>query len=164
MRRGCNSDESLVGYLADDTALYLPTCPPCVPSCVAPMEAPPLPTVLQILVADDDADMRLYLAGCLRGFGWAALTVTEVGNGRDALLLARTLAFDLIISDLVMPGMDGFALCRALKADAATAAVPFLLISGEMRAPPDCANGFLEKPFNAAGLRAHVERLLAPPA
>lgn len=129
----------------------------------AAMEAPPLRTTLQILVADDDADMRLYLAGCLRGFGLAALTVTEVGNGRDALLLARTLAFDLIISDLVMPGLDGLAFCRALKADAATASIPFLLVSGETRGPPDCADGFLEKPFNAAGLQAHVERLLARP-
>jgi len=127
------------------------------------MEAPPLRATLNILVADDDADMRLYLTGCLRGFGWAALTVTEAGNGRDALLLARTLAFDLIISDLVMPGLDGLALCRALRADAATGAIPFLLVSGEMRGLPDCVDGFIEKPFNAAGLRVHVERLLARP-
>lgn len=129
----------------------------------AAMEAPPLPVALQVLVADDDDDMRLYLTGCLRGFGLVALTVTEAGNGRDALLLARAFTFDLIISDLVMPGLDGLALCRALKADAATASIPFLLVSGETRAPPDCADGFLEKPFNAAGLRAHVERLLASP-
>ncbi len=125
------------------------------------MEAPPLPATLQILVADDDADMRLYLTGCLRGFGLAALTVTEAGNGRDALLLARTLTPDLIISDMLMPGLDGLALCRALKADAATAAIPFLLVSGETSGPPPCADGFLEKPFNAAGLRVHVDRLLA---
>ncbi|CAN5529290.1 N/A [soil metagenome] len=125
------------------------------------MEALPLRASLQILVADDDADMRFYLTGCLHGCGLEGLTVTEAGNGRDALLLARALAFDLIISDLVMPGLDGHALCRALKADAATAAIPFLLVSGEVQAPPDCADGFLEKPFNAAGLRTHVERLLA---
>jgi CheY-like chemotaxis protein len=128
------------------------------------MKAPPLSAVLQILVADDDADMRLYLAGCLRGFGWAALTVTQAANGRDALLLARTLTIDLIICDLVLPGLDGPALCRTLKADAATAAIPILLVSGEVRVLPDCADGFLEKPFNAAGLRAQVERLLARPA
>jgi CheY-like chemotaxis protein len=117
---------------------------------------------LSVLVADDDADMRLYLTGCLQGFV-AVLTVTEATNGREALVLARTLALDLIISDLVMPGLDGLALCHALKADAATTAIPILLVSGETRAPPDCADGFLEKPFNAAGLRAHVERLLARP-
>jgi CheY-like chemotaxis protein len=127
------------------------------------MEAPTLPAALHVLIVDDDADMRLYLTGCLRGLGWATLTITEAGNGRDALLLARAFSFHLIISDLVMPGLDGFALCRALKDDAATAAVPFLLVSGETRAPPDCADGFLAKPFNAAGLRVHVERLLARP-
>ena len=126
------------------------------------METPQPPVPLQILVADDDADMRLYLTGCLRGFGLGALTITEAVNGREALLLARTLAPALIICDLIMPGLDGLALCRALKADAAMAGIPFLLVSGETRAPPaDCADGFLEKPFNAAGLRAHVDRLLA---
>lgn len=119
---------------------------------------------LTVLVADDDADMRLYLAGCLRGFGLAGLTISEAANGREALLLARTLAFDLIISDVVMPGLDGLGLCRALKADPATAAIPLLLVSGETRAPPPCADAFLEKPFNAAGLRAHLERLLARPS
>ncbi len=127
------------------------------------MEGPPLRAALHVLVADDDADMRLYLTGCLRGFGLPALTVTEAADGREALLLAHALAFDLIISDLVMPGLDGLALCRALRADAATVAIPFLLVSGETWAPPPCADGFLEKPFNAAGLRAHVERLLALP-
>ena len=125
------------------------------------MHASPLPHVLQILVADDDADMRLYVTGCLRGFGPAGVAVTEAANGRDALLLARTLTPDLIISDVVMPGLDGLALCRALKADAQTAAIPVLLVSGEAAALPLGADGFLAKPFNAAGLRAHVERLLA---
>ena len=128
------------------------------------MVTPPLPAPLTVLVADDDADMRLYLTGCLQGFGQVTLTVTEAVNGREALLLARTLAFDLIISDVVMPGLDGLAFCRALKADPRTAAIPFLLISGATRAPPPCADAFLEKPFNAAGLRTHVERLLIRPA
>jgi len=127
------------------------------------MAAPRALLALKVLVADDDADMRLYMSGCLRSFGPAALSITEASNGREALVLARAFAFDLIISDLVMPGLDGLALCLALKADAATAAIPFLLVSGETRGPPDCADGFLEKPFNAAGLRVHVERLLAYP-
>jgi CheY-like chemotaxis protein len=122
----------------------------------------PLPSApLQILIVDDDADMRLYLTGCLRSFGPADLAITEATNGREALLLAHALRPHLVISDMVMPGLDGLALCLALKADAVTAAIPFLLVSGETRAPPPCADGFLQKPFNAAGLRTHVERLLA---
>lgn len=127
------------------------------------MEAPPRPDTLRVLVADDEADMRLYLVGCLRGLGRADVAVTEAADGREALLLARVLVPDLVISDVVMPGLTGLALCRALRADPRTAAVPVLLVSGEVRAPPRCADAFLEKPFNAAGLRAHVERLLGRP-
>ncbi|MDX1418722.1 MAG: response regulator [Rubricoccaceae bacterium] len=116
---------------------------------------------LTVLVADDDADMRLYVTGCLHGFGLAGLTTAEAAGGREALLVARALVPDLLISDVKMPGLDGQALCQALRADPATAGIPVLLISGETRAPPPCADGFLEKPFNATGLRAHVERLLA---
>ena len=65
----------------------------------------PLPArgLRTVLVVDDDADMRLYLTGCLRSIGGAALTVTEAADGRDALHLARALLPALIISDVVMP-------------------------------------------------------------
>lgn len=122
--------------------------------------------VLRILVADDDDDMRLYLRSCLRTLdldGYGSVRVHEATDGREALHLARALLPDLVISDVVMPGIDGRALLKALKADPATAAIPVLLISGEMRGPPSEAEGFLAKPFNATGLRAHVERLLARP-
>ena len=111
-----------------------------------------------VLVADDDADMRLYLAGCLRGMG--AHRILEAADGREALHLARAVLPDLIVSDLVMPGLDGEALGDALKADARTAAIPLLFISGEAT-PPRGGDGFLPKPFNATRLRTHVERLLA---
>ncbi|NBB87168.1 MAG: response regulator [Bacteroidetes bacterium] len=126
--------------------------------------AQPRPTSLRVLVADDDADMRLYLTGCLHGFGLSGLVITEATDGREALRLARVLKPAFIISDLLMPGLDGVAFCHALRADPRTAAIPFLLISGVTRAPPPCADGFLEKPFDAAGLRVHVERLLPRPA
>lgn len=115
---------------------------------------------LSVLVADDDADMRLYLAGCLHGFWPVGLAISEAANGREALLLARKLAFDLIISDIVLPGLSGVALCRALKADPSTAPIPVLLISGEILSEHSCGDAFLAKPFNAAGLRSHVDRLL----
>ena len=111
----------------------------------------------RIVVADDDADMRLYLTGCLRAFGVA--DVLEAADGEAALLLAHEPGVGLVVADLRMPGLDGEALCRALHADAATAAIPVLLISGEAAGPPACADGFLAKPFNAARLRTHVERL-----
>ena len=127
----------------------------------SPRASAPPRALLTVLVADDDADMRLYVSGCLRSFDLGDLTITEATNGREALLLAQALSPALVISDVIMPGLDGVAFCRALKADPATAAIPFLLVSGETQEPQPCADGFLAKPFNATGLRAHVERLLA---
>ncbi|MEM6338107.1 MAG: response regulator [Bacteroidota bacterium] len=112
-----------------------------------------------VLVADDDADMRLYLAGCLHAFG--VEQVVEAADGREAFTLAKALRPDLVISDVVMPGLDGAALSHALRSDRLTGAIPVLLISGETRARPSPADGFLTKPFNAAKLRVHVDRLLA---
>jgi CheY-like chemotaxis protein len=127
-----------------------------------PAMAPRLPlTSWTVLVVDDDADMRLYLGGCLRGLGVAR--VVEAADGQEALRLAPDA--DLVISDVFMPGLDGIALVRALKADARTRAIPVLLVSGEVvLSPLDArADGFLTKPFNATRLRAAVERLLDHP-
>lgn len=128
------------------------------------MELSPPPLALHVLVADDDADMRLYVSGCLRSYGLGPLAITEAADGRQALLLAQAISPALVISDVVMPGLDGNAICSALKADPATASIPVLLVSGETREAQPCADAFLAKPFNAAGLQAHVERLLARPA
>lgn len=123
--------------------------------------APHLPlSTLTVLVADDDADMRLYLRVCLQRMG--AARVLEAADGHEALTLAS--GADLVVSDVRMPDLDGVALCRALKADARTHSLPVLLVSGEGALPPGSgAGGFLAKPFNAAVLRAEVARLLAPP-
>jgi len=110
-------------------------------------------------VVDDDDDMRSYVHGCLRATGLA--DVVEAADAEGALALARSLALALVVSDLVMPGLDGEALCRALKTDPSTATVPVLLVSGAMPLPRSCADGFLAKPFNAAGLHAAVAPLLA---
>ena len=127
------------------------------------MEPSPPRVTLRILIADDDADMRFYLRGCLRDFGsYESVRVHEAVDGREALHLAHALVPDLVISDVVMPGLSGTAFCHALKADPATVAITFLFISGEAR-PPEGGDGFLAKPFNAAQLRAEVKRLLRGP-
>lgn len=104
--------------------------------------------------------MRLYLRSCLQAAG--AVHIHEATNGHEALLLARMLLPDVILSDVVMPGLDGFALRRALRADPTTAAIPLLLVSGlAQHAAP--GSGVLSKPFNAAQLRASLDHLLPPP-
>lgn len=120
------------------------------------MPASPAPRLLQIVVADDDAEMRAYICRALQG----RAVVHEAEGGREALRLARTLQIDLVVADLQMPGLGGRALCHALRADPVTAAMPVLLVSGDTRGPPPLAAGFLAKPFNAASLRAAVRRLV----
>ena len=109
---------------------------------------------LTVLVADDDDDMRAYLARCLALFGVGR--VVEAHDGREALALARTA--DVVVSDVMMPGLDGEALCRALHARAP--GLPVMLISGEPPPVATEADAFLQKPFNAEALWTHVLPLL----
>jgi CheY-like chemotaxis protein len=105
---------------------------------------------LTVLAADGDADLRRYVAGCLG----SSVCVHEAADGTAALVLARAVHPDLLISDVWMPGLDGPALCVALHADPAPAAILVLVISVEPRATPGSGDGFLTKPSSAAGLRA----------
>ena len=115
-----------------------------------------------VLVVDDDADLRAYLARGLRAVG----PVLEAADGLDALALltAGTEPVAAVVTDLVMPRLDGHGLCRAMQADPALAAIPVLVISGEAdsEAPGVCAT--LRKPFNARTLRQRVETMLAAAA
>jgi two-component system, chemotaxis family, chemotaxis protein CheY len=115
-----------------------------------------------ILIADDDPDMRLYLRGCLRGLGEAAGPVIDVGDGVEALRWVRADVVGLVISDVVLPRMDGRELRRAIREDALHAHLPVLLISGEPGAalPDGPADAILAKPFNARELLAAVRRLM----
>jgi CheY-like chemotaxis protein len=117
-----------------------------------------------ILIVDDDPDMRLYLRGCLRGLGDAAGPVISAADGVEALRRVRADGVGLVISDVVLPRMDGLALRQAIRGDGVHHHLPVLLISGEAEAShfsgPDDA--FLAKPFNAGELLTLVRRLLNP--
>ena len=112
----------------------------------------------RMLIADDNADMRTYLRGLLSG----AYEVRAEGNGAAALAAARAQAPDLILADVMMPGLDGFALLRALRADSATREIPVMLLSaraGEestVEALQAGADDYLVKPFSARELIARV--------
>jgi CheY-like chemotaxis protein len=114
------------------------------------------------LVVDDDPDMRGYLRSCLRGLDARIERVLEAADGLEALAVVRSGAVRLVLADVVMPGLDGQALCRAIKSDPALRHVGVLLISGmDERPPADTgADGFLAKPFNASQVSAAVESLL----
>jgi two-component system, chemotaxis family, chemotaxis protein CheY len=115
-----------------------------------------------ILIVDDDPDMRLYLRGCLRGLGEAAGPVIDAADGVEALRWVRADLVGLVISDVVLPLMDGRALRQAIREDSLHAHLPVLLISGEPGAalPNGPDDAFLPKPFNARELLAAVRRLM----
>ena len=107
--------------------------------------------------------MRLYLRTCLRGAGLEVERVIEAADGLEALRMAQSEGVHLVISDIVVPGLDGRGLCRAIRATPALDGVVLLLISGEDRSgagEPD-ADGFLSKPFNSRQLQAALHDLFA---
>jgi anti-anti-sigma factor len=111
-----------------------------------------------VLVADDNADMREYLQRLLE----ARYDVRAVPDGLAALKAARTEPPDLIVSDVMMPGMDGVELVSALRADPRTARVPVLLLSaraGQEAAAEGLTAGaddYVVKPFTAGELLARI--------
>ncbi|WP_041289439.1 SpoIIE family protein phosphatase [Kribbella flavida] len=114
----------------------------------------------RVLIADDNADMREYLARLLRGAGHRVSAVTD---GYAALDRARAETPDLIISDVMMPGLDGLRLVADLRADGRTAGIPVLLLSARAGQEASIegleagADDYLVKPFSAAELLARVQ-------
>ncbi len=78
----------------------------------------------RVLIVDDKEENRYYLQALLTGHGFA---VDAARHGAEALILARQRAPDLVVSDLLMPVMDGFTLLRHWKADAKFKAIPFVV-------------------------------------
>ncbi|TPG28111.1 response regulator [Mycobacterium hodleri] len=117
----------------------------------------------RVLVADDNIDMRHYLARLLREAGY---DVDEVGDGRQALDVIGIRTPDLVVSDVMMPVLDGLELLAALRSDPRTAAMPVLLLSARagqeasIEALEYGADDYLVKPFAAADLLARVRAAL----
>ncbi|MGI5170636.1 SpoIIE family protein phosphatase [Spirillospora sp. CA-253888] len=113
----------------------------------------------RVLVADDNADMREYLARLLSSAGYEVRTVED---GLQALEAVRGDSPDLVVSDVMMPGLDGLALVSALRTDPRTASVPVLLLSARAGQEASIeglqagADDYLVKPFAAAELLARV--------
>ncbi len=89
---------------------------------------------MKILVVDDHAENRYLSESILRGREHAVL---QAAHGAEALDLARGGGVDLVVSDILMPVMDGFELCRRFKADPALAAIPFVFHTATYTGPHD---------------------------
>ncbi|MFO0758997.1 MAG: response regulator [Byssovorax sp.] len=116
-----------------------------------------------IVVADDDPAVTWFLAGVLRAAG---AVVHEARDGARALDLAFRHAPDLVISDVLMPELDGFGLCRALKRDVVLRDVPVILLSWKedllqrVRELGADADGYLRKEQSAASIVQRVREVL----
>jgi signal transduction histidine kinase/DNA-binding response OmpR family regulator len=112
----------------------------------------------RVLLADDNADLRDHVARLLR----PSFDVTAAGDGQAALELARAEQFDLVLTDVMMPRLDGFGLIQALRAEERTRDVPIVVLSaraGEEASVEGLAAGaddYLVKPFSVRDLTARV--------
>jgi signal transduction histidine kinase/DNA-binding response OmpR family regulator len=112
----------------------------------------------RVLLADDNADLRDHVARLLR----PSFDVTTVPDGQEALELALTDQFDLVLTDVMMPRLNGFGLIKALRADERTRDVPIVVLSaraGEEASVEGLSAGaddYLVKPFSVRDLTARV--------
>ena len=116
-----------------------------------------------ILIADDHEDNRELLQLLLLGAGY---NVKEARDGSECLTLARRDQPDLIVMDLSMPVMDGWGLFRELKNDAATRAIPCMVVTAHaeldrMQALETGFNAYVSKPFSSDHLLKTIATLLA---
>ena len=122
----------------------------------------PAPGSARILLVEDDADLRAYLTRLLRDDGWTVLAVPDTGSALEAVRHA-----DLVLSDVMMPGVDGLELVRRLRGAVDTARVPIVLLTARAGSESAAeglragADDYVVKPFDPtellARVRVHVE-------
>jgi signal transduction histidine kinase len=129
----------------------------------SPADAAAIPAdAPRVLIADDTPEMRGLIAEILADH----YRITTVSDGAEAWEAARRDPPDLIISDVMMPHVDGYELCRRVKQDPATAAIPFVMLTAKADLTMKIeglnrgADDYLVKPFSPEELRARVRSLL----
>lgn len=163
---------TLLVFAADDPACREPAIQhraneflllPCAPAAVREIFEQHFQKKHVVLCVEDSTVLRRKIVGTLRSDGYE---VHEAADGLEALDVLQRESVDLMISDLEMPRMDGFALCRAVKSDPRTGDVPVLICS-MLSAEQDIQRGFdagaddyLMKPIVDSELLSRVRRLL----
>jgi phosphate regulon transcriptional regulator PhoB len=116
-----------------------------------------------VLVVEDEPDIRSLIVHHLEREGFRCRTAT---SGGEALARVRATAPDLIVLDLMLPGMDGLELCRRVRADPATAALPIIMLTAKADEVDRVvglevgADDYLAKPFSTKELVARVRAVL----
>ncbi len=116
----------------------------------------------QVLVVEDNPDMREFIAFELQG----EYRVLKAANGIEGVRVAAEQLPDVIVSDVMMPEMDGYQLCREIRKDLRTKHIPIILLTAradmamKIEGLEHGADDYLTKPFNAQELRAKIKSLL----
>ncbi|MFN7131392.1 MAG: response regulator [Myxococcales bacterium] len=116
----------------------------------------------RILLIEDEPVIRELVRTMLTGGG---VEVECVKEGTEGIRLARQKKVDLVLLDIVLPGMDGISVCRVLRSDPATSRVPIYMLTAKAK-PADVeaarragASGYIHKPFKGAELMDLVDKL-----
>ena len=115
-----------------------------------------------VLIIDDNADIRLYVHGLLH----ADYAVIEAADGSEGIRKAMKYVPDLIISDVMMPGIDGVECCRRLKSELQTCHIPVILLTAcsldeqRIQGYDGGADSYISKPFSSQLLLARVRNLI----
>ncbi|HWP35438.1 MAG TPA: response regulator [Thermodesulfobacteriota bacterium] len=118
----------------------------------------------RVLVVECDPHVRRLERAFLEQQGFS---VAFASDGREALAVAARRRPDVVVTEVLVPGLDGLALCRRLKAEPATAGIPVVVLSVlhvEARAREAGADAVLRKPLDDASLVATIQALLAGPS
>ncbi|HHG85125.1 MAG TPA: response regulator [Bacteroidetes bacterium] len=116
-----------------------------------------------VLVVEDNADVRAYIVSCIP----KTFRVMQAVDGEQGLEMATQWVPDLVISDVMMPKMDGYELTTALKNAEATSHIPVILLTSRAEADSRLqgletgADAYLTKPFNPAELKLRIRKLIA---
>ena len=116
----------------------------------------------EVLIIDDNIDIRTYLRSVL----YEKYNVSEAADGKVGLELARKIVPDIVLSDIMMPVMDGLAFCQQLKTDKAISHIPVILLTArsldEQRAEgyEHGADAYLSKPFSLRLLLSRIDNLI----
>lgn len=119
-------------------------------------------TLYKILIVEDDDEIRQYLVNEFSSL----YKVYEATNGKEGIQISQDMVPDIVVTDIVMPGMDGLELCKQLRANITTSHIPIIILSAKS-APEHQAEGldaganiYMVKPFHIQVLKNQVEQLI----
>ncbi|UUO23086.1 chemotaxis protein CheY [Colwellia sp. M166] len=118
---------------------------------------------MKVLVVDDFSTMRRIIKNLLRDLGFT--NISEADDGSTALPMLKDGAFDFVVTDWNMPGMQGIDLLKAIRADSKLSHIPVLMVTAEAKkeqivmAAQAGVNGYIVKPFTAATLNSKLDKI-----